>query len=61
MSTDIKLSKVQLAKIIQLGGLLHKMICNVIGKLGKEALTEFAVPLAKDILLQLVTKATYRP
>ena len=60
MSTDIKLSKVQLAKIIQLGGLLRKMICNVIGKLGKEALTEFAVPLAKDILLQLVTKATYR-
>ena len=51
MLADIKLSKVQSSKIIQSGGFLG----NIIDKLGKEALIKFAVPLAKDILLQLAT------
>ena len=57
MLTDIKRSKAHLAKIIQFGGFLSKMIGNVIGKLDK-ALTKFAVSLSKNILPQLATKAT---
>ena len=52
MSTDTKLSKVQLSKIIQSGGLPG----NIIDKLGKEALTKFTAPLAKDIFPHLVIK-----
>ena len=51
---DIKLIEAHLSKIIQSGGLLG----NMIGKLGKEALTKFAVPLAKNILPLLATMAT---
>ena len=54
MLTNIKLSKAQLSKKIQSGGFLD----NMIGKLGKEALTKFAVLFAKNILPQLPTKAT---
>ena len=54
LTTYVKLGKAQLTKIIQLGGFLG----NMIGKLFKEALTRFAVPLAKDILSQLAAKAT---
>ena len=52
--TDLKLSKAQLSKIIQSGGLLGSMIC----KLGKEALAKLAVPLAKYFLPQLSTNVT---
>ena len=44
MSTDIKLSKAQLSKIIQSGRLLGKTLGNEIGSLGKKALLELAVP-----------------
>ena len=44
MYTDKKISKVQSSKTIQSGGFLN----NKIGKLGKEALINLAVPLAKD-------------
>ena len=52
--TDLKLSKAQLSRIIQSGGLLGSMIC----KLGKEALAKLAVPLAKYFLPQLSTNVT---
>ena len=51
MSTDIKVSKFQLTKITQLGGLLGKTL----GNLGRKALLDILVPAAKDILLILAT------
>ena len=54
MSIDIKLSKTQLAKIIQLSG----NSINVISKLGEKVLTKFAAPFLKNILPHLATKAT---
>ena len=54
MSKDIKLSKSQLAKIIQSGGFLGKML----GNLGKKVLLDLAVPLAKDVSPKLATRAT---
>ena len=51
MSTDIKVSKFQLTKITQLGGLLGKTP----GNLGRKALLDILVPAAKDILLILAT------
>ena len=54
MSTDTKLSKAQLSKIIQSG----RFLGNMIGNLGKKALTDLAVPLVKDILPKLATKAS---
>ena len=53
MSTDIKLSKVQLSNIIHSAEFLG----NVIGNLGKIKLIDLTVPLAKDILPKLATKA----
>ena len=44
MSTDIKLSKAQISKIIQSGGLLGWLLSNLAGPLMKAA-----VPLAKNI------------
>ena len=52
MSTDIKLSKAQLSKIIQAGGFLGNMIDN----LCKKPLQNVFVPLAKDVLSKLQTK-----
>ena len=52
--TDIKLSKAQISKIIQSDRFLGKTL----GKLGKKVLFDLAVPLAKDVLLKLATKAT---
>ena len=52
-STDISLTEAQLDKITQSG----KFLGSAIGILGKEALINLAVPLAKDILPKLVTKA----
>ena len=54
MFTDIKLSKGQSSKIIQSVGFFN----NKIGKLGKEALMNLTVPLAKEILPNLAIKAT---
>ena len=54
MSTDIKLSKAQISKIIQSGG----FFCSWLGNLGKKALTNIAVPLARDNLPGLVSNLT---
>ena len=54
MSTDIRLSKAQIFKIIRSGGFLAKTL----NKLGKKVLLDFAVPLAKDVQPKLATKAT---
>ena len=54
---DIKLSKAKLAKIIQSGGFLTKIIGNAIGKSGKESLAKFAAALVKIFLPQLAIKA----
>ena len=46
MSTDIKLSKAQISKIIQSGGSFGPWL----GNLGKKALGNIAIPLARDNL-----------
>ena len=51
MSTDTNLSKVQIYKIIQLGGSFSSWLGNV----GKKVLTNIAIPLARDNLPELVT------
>ena len=48
MSTDIKLSKAQISKIIQSGGFLRPLLSKLAGPLMK-----VAVPLAKNILAPL--------
>ena len=48
MSTDIKLSKAQITKIIQSGGFLGSLLSKLAGPLMK-----LAVPLAKNILAPL--------
>ena len=48
MSTDIKLSKAQIKKLIQSGGLLGKLLSKLAGPLMK-----VAVPLAKNVLAPL--------
>ena len=50
MSTDMKLSKTQIFKIIQSGGSSGSWLAN----LGKKARTNFAIPLARDNLPGLV-------
>ena len=54
MSTDIKLSKAQISKIIQSGG----SFSSSLGNLGKKALTNIAIPLARDNLPSLVRNLT---
>ena len=54
MLTDIHISKARLSKIIQSSRFLGKTISN----LKKKALLDLAVPLAKDVLRKLPTKAT---
>ena len=44
MSTDIKLSKTQNSKIIQSGGSFNSWL----GNLGMKALTNIAIPLARE-------------
>ena len=51
MSTDIKLSKNQMSKIIQSGGFLGSLLSKIAGPLMKAA-----VPLANNILAPLVIK-----
>ena len=58
MSTDIQLNKDQLSKIIQLGGFLGKTLDKMMSNIGKKALINLAVPLAKDVLPKLATEAT---
>ena len=48
MSTDLKLSKAQIFKIIQSGGFLGSLLSKIAGPLRK-----LAVPLAKNILAPL--------
>ena len=55
MSTDIKLSKAQKSKIIQSGGSFGFWL----GNLEKKALTNLAIPLARDNLLWLVSNLTW--
>ena len=57
MSTDVKLSKAQLIKIIQSDRFLRKAFGNVISNLGKKALLDLVFPLAKDVLPKLASKA----
>ena len=54
MSTDIKLSKAQISKIVQLGGSSGLWL----GNLGKKALTSIAIPLARDNLPGLLSNLT---
>ena len=56
MSTDVKLSKAQLIKIIQSDRFLRKGFGNVISNLGKKALLDLVFPLAKDVLPKLALK-----
>ena len=51
MSTDVKVSKDQISKIIQFGGFLG----NMLGNLGKKVITDLAIPLARDNLSGLVS------
>ena len=52
MSTDLKLSKAQISKIIQSGGFLGSLLSKLAGPLMK-----IAVPLAKNVLAPLVITA----
>ena len=54
MLTDIHISKARLSKIIQSSRFLGKTISN----LNKKAFLDLVVPLAKDVLRKLPTKAT---
>ena len=54
MSTDIKLIKAQISKIIQLGGSFGSWL----GNLGKKALKNIAIPLARANLLRIVSILT---
>ena len=54
MSTDLKLSKAQISKIIQSGGFLGSLLSKLAGPLMK-----VAIPLAKNVLAPLgITAAT---
>ena len=53
MSTDIKLSKAQISKIIQSGGSFGSWLVN----LGKKALANIAIPSARDNLPGLVSNS----
>ena len=54
MSTDIKLGKAQISKIIQSSGSFSSWLAN----LGKDSQTNVAIPLARDNLLGLVSNLT---
>ena len=53
MSTDLKLSKAQISKIIQSGGFLGSLLSKLAGPLMK-----VAIPLAKNVLAPLGITAT---
>ena len=52
MSTDLKLSKAQISKIIQSGGFLGSLLSKLAGPLMK-----VAIPLAKNVLAPLAIDA----
>ena len=54
MSTDIKLRKAQMSKIIQSGGSFNSWL----GNLGKKTLINITIPLPKDNLPRLVSNLT---
>ena len=54
MSTDVKRSKAQISKIIPSGGSFGSWLSN----LGKNALANIAIPLARDNLPGLVSNLT---
>ena len=54
ISMDLSFSKYQFSKLIQSGRLLSK----ILGNLSKNVLLDSALPLGKDVLPKLVTKAT---
>ena len=54
MSTDIKLSKAQISKIIQSGRSFGSWLAN----LGRKALTNLAIPSVRDNLPGLVSNLT---
>ena len=54
MSTDLKLSQAQISKIIQ----SHGSISCWLGNLGKTVITDFATPLARDNVSELVSDLT---
>ena len=54
ISTDIKLSKAQISKLIQSSGSFGSWL----GNLGKKALTNIAIPLATDKLTGLLSNLT---
>ena len=51
ISTDIKLSKAQISKVIQSGGSFGSSL----GNLGEKTLTDIAIPLVRDNLPGLVS------
>ena len=53
MSTDSKLSKAEISKIIQSGGFLGSLLSKLAGRLMK-----IAIPLAKNVLARLGITAT---
>ena len=55
-STDIKLSKTQLSKMIQSGGFLDKLLCQLL-KTRLPLMKSVIKPLAKIVLIPLVLKA----
>ena len=57
MSTDIKICKAQISKMIESGGFFDSWL----GNLGKKAPTKTDVPLARDNLLGLVNNLASNP
>ena len=57
MSTDIKPSKTQISKMIRSGGSFASWLDN----LGRKALTNIAIPLAKENLTGLVSNLASNP
>ena len=57
MSMCIKLGKAQTSKIIHWEKFLGNTLGNMTGKLGKKALLNLTVPLAKNIFPKLACKA----
>ena len=55
MSTDVKLSKAQISKIIQSGG---SRFASRLSNLGKKTLTNVTIPVARDNLPGLVSNLT---
>ena len=56
MSTDIKLSKAQISKVIQYGGFLGKLLAPLL-KTGLPLIKNVIKPLAKSVLISLALTA----